>query len=172
MMTTLEHKGFRIEVTPVGTGWRASIFQPGANCALADSPSNLEKSSKEEIVAEAKQIVDASIAWKAGIHRKALAYWLERSKAGDEGYDVEWQGVTERFHGHCESAIEEAHERLHEIMRQRAMDSIERGLKMMPTAPKVLMCSGQITEQKPADALVTLSRARAMHDEGVPFRKL
>ena len=60
-------------------------------------------------------------AWKAGIHRKALAYWIKRSKAGDDGYDVEWQGVTERFHEHCESAIEEAHEKLYCIMRQRAL---------------------------------------------------
>jgi hypothetical protein len=65
MMTTLEHKGFRIEVTPVGKGWRASIFQPGANRAIADSPSNLEQSSKEEIVVEAKRIVDALLGPRA-----------------------------------------------------------------------------------------------------------
>ena len=49
-MTTLEYKGFRIEVTSVGKGWRASIFEPGSNRALADSPFNLEKSRSEEIV--------------------------------------------------------------------------------------------------------------------------
>jgi hypothetical protein len=64
-MTTLEYKGFRIEVTSVGKGWRASIFQPGANRALADSPSNLEKSSKEEIVAEAKRIVNTRLGPRA-----------------------------------------------------------------------------------------------------------
>jgi len=64
-MTTLEYKGFRIEVTSVGKGWRASIFQPGGNRALADSPSNMEKSSKEEIVAEAKRIVDTRLSSRA-----------------------------------------------------------------------------------------------------------
>ena len=42
-MTTLEYKGFRIEATSVGKGWRASIFEPGSNRALADSPFNLRR---------------------------------------------------------------------------------------------------------------------------------
>ena len=63
-MTTLEYKGFRIEVTSVGKGWRASIFEPGSNRALADSPFNLEKSPSEEIVAEARRIIDARLLLK------------------------------------------------------------------------------------------------------------
>ena len=58
-MTVIEYKGHRIEVSPVGKGWRAVIFAPGSTRALADSPSNLEKSRTEEIVAEAKRIIDA-----------------------------------------------------------------------------------------------------------------
>ena len=42
---------------------------------------------------------------KAGIHRKTLKYWMDRSEAGDDGYDIKWQGITWRFHEHCESAI-------------------------------------------------------------------
>ena len=61
-MTTLEYKGFRIEVTSVGKGWRAPIFEPGSNRALADSPFNLEKSRSEEIGAEARRIIDARLA--------------------------------------------------------------------------------------------------------------
>ncbi len=57
--TAIEYRGYRIEVSHVGKGWRASVFSPGSIRALADSPSNLEKSSKEEIFAEAKRIVDA-----------------------------------------------------------------------------------------------------------------
>jgi hypothetical protein len=48
---------------------------------------------------------------KAGIHRQALAYWRKRSAAGDVGYDVEWRGETWKFHEHCQSAIEEAHDK-------------------------------------------------------------
>ena len=60
-MTSVEYKGYRIEVSPIGKGWRASIFPPGSNRVLADSPSNLEKSRTEEIVAEAKRIIDARL---------------------------------------------------------------------------------------------------------------
>ena len=61
-MTAIDYKGYRIEVTPIGKGWRASIYSRGSTRALADSPSNLEKSRTEEIVAEAKRIIDARLA--------------------------------------------------------------------------------------------------------------
>ena len=60
-MTAIEYKAHRIEVSPVGKGWRAAIFAPGSTRAMADSPSNLEKSRSEEIVAEAKRIIDARL---------------------------------------------------------------------------------------------------------------
>jgi hypothetical protein len=60
-MTVIEYKGYRIEVSSVGKGWRASIFAQGSIRALADSPSNLEKSSTQEIVAEAKRNIDARL---------------------------------------------------------------------------------------------------------------
>jgi hypothetical protein len=44
---------------------------------------------------------------EAGIHPKTLAYWLKCSEAGDDGYDIEWQGWMSRFHEHVESAIDE-----------------------------------------------------------------
>ena len=34
-MTTLEYKGFRIEVTSVGKGWRGAIFEPGSTRAFS-----------------------------------------------------------------------------------------------------------------------------------------
>ena len=57
----LTHKGFRLFVSRVGKGWRAMIYAPGSSFALPESPSMLEQSSKEAIVAEAKQIVDARL---------------------------------------------------------------------------------------------------------------
>lgn len=58
---------------------------------------------------------------KAGIHRKTLKYWMDRSAAGDDGYDIKWQGLTWRFHEHCESAIWEAHQKLEDDLFQRAL---------------------------------------------------
>jgi hypothetical protein len=58
MAEIIEYRGYRLQVGPVGKGWRASIYSPGSTSALPDSPTNLEKSSKNEIVAEAKRIID------------------------------------------------------------------------------------------------------------------
>jgi hypothetical protein len=55
-MIVIEYEGYRIEVSSVGKGWRASIFAPGSTRPLTQSPSNLEK-----IVAEAKRIIDARL---------------------------------------------------------------------------------------------------------------
>jgi hypothetical protein len=57
-MTAIEYKGHRIEVSPVGKG---CYFFARLDRAIADSPSNLEKSGSEEIVAEAKRIIDARL---------------------------------------------------------------------------------------------------------------
>jgi len=61
---------------------------------------------------------------RAGIHPKALAYWIRRSAAGDAGYDVEWQAEVRRFHEHCESAIEEAEDRVVEPAWVMAMGRV------------------------------------------------
>jgi hypothetical protein len=64
--------------------------------------------------------VQSSAAAKAGIHRKALERWIKRSKAGHEGYDVEWRGEHLRFHEHRELAIDEAHDEIRLLMWQIA----------------------------------------------------
>ena len=51
-------------------------------------------------------------AHKAGVHRKTVEYWLKCSEAGDDGYDIEWEGFIWRFHDHCTIAIDEARDRL------------------------------------------------------------
>ena len=58
---------------------------------------------------------------KADIHRKSLEYWLKRSKAGDDGYDIKWQGVPWRFHERCQTAIEEAYDKVLEPAWEFAM---------------------------------------------------
>ena len=60
-MTVIDYKGYRIEVCPVGKGWRASIFSPGSTSPWPNSPVNLEKSSMQEIVAEAKRIIEVRL---------------------------------------------------------------------------------------------------------------
>jgi len=59
MTEDIEYRGHRILVSRVGKGWRALIFAPGSRTALLESPAMLEKSSKENVVAEAQRIIDA-----------------------------------------------------------------------------------------------------------------
>ena len=49
---------------------------------------------------------------KACIHRKTPEYWLKCSVAGHDGYDVEWRGVTMKFHEHYISAMDEGGDQL------------------------------------------------------------
>jgi hypothetical protein len=60
-MTVIDYKGYRIEVCPVGKGWRASIFSLGSTTPWSNSLVNLEKSSMEQIVAEAKRIIEGRL---------------------------------------------------------------------------------------------------------------
>jgi hypothetical protein len=52
MLEIIEYRSFGLQVGPVGKGWRASIYSAGSASALPDSPTNLEKSRKDEIVAD------------------------------------------------------------------------------------------------------------------------
>ena len=60
----VDYNGYRLEVVPVGKGWRVSIYPPGSSLALRESQSTLEKVLKETVTAEAKRIVDARAATK------------------------------------------------------------------------------------------------------------
>ena len=64
-METIKYKGYQIEIGSVGKGWRASILAPGSNRALSNSPSNLEKSTSQEITTEAKRIIDTLVSSQA-----------------------------------------------------------------------------------------------------------
>ena len=52
---------------------------------------------------------------QAGIHRRTPEYWLKGSAAGHDGYDVEWRGVTMKFHEHYVSAMDEGDDHLKEV---------------------------------------------------------
>jgi hypothetical protein len=58
MAESINYKGYRLKIGPVGKGWRAAIYAPGSSFPLSESPAMLEKSAKEAIVAEAKKIID------------------------------------------------------------------------------------------------------------------
>ena len=57
----------------------------------------------------------SSAAAKAGIHPKTLSYWLQCSKAGDDGYDIVWQDEQDRFHELCNDAIADAMDEVRDV---------------------------------------------------------
>lgn len=61
---------------------------------------------------------------KAGIHRKTLRYWWKGSEAGNDGYDIEWEGYRWQFHEACEAAIEEAWQNLLDKIRELALGRV------------------------------------------------
>ncbi len=52
---------YRLEVGPAGKGWRVAIYTPGSLIPLPESPAMLEKCSKDDLVTEAKSIIDARL---------------------------------------------------------------------------------------------------------------
>jgi hypothetical protein len=81
----IQYRHYRIDVSRVGRGWRASIYAPNATHPLADSPSNLEKSDKNEILTEAKRIIDAHLASTRGPRQSARAEEAKALKRGERG---------------------------------------------------------------------------------------
>jgi hypothetical protein len=112
-----------IGVAPTGPSTAAGTIK--TKRASARHPKVGRKLSPERmlvVVAALREYpILARAAAKAGIHHKTLAYWLKCSAAGHDGYDIEWQGETWRFHELCESAISEAHDTVHFLMWQMAM---------------------------------------------------
>jgi hypothetical protein len=87
------------------------------------APTGISKSARKLSPALMQVVLDSlreypilsSAANKAGIHRQTLKYWIRRSEAGDDGYDIElegFEGFTRRFHERCQSAIDQAHDDL------------------------------------------------------------
>jgi hypothetical protein len=75
MLEIIEYRGYQLRVGRVGKGWRASIYSPGSTSALPDSPTNLEQSRKDEIVAEAKRIIDKRLKSRSSnVYRAQMQY--------------------------------------------------------------------------------------------------
>ena len=110
MAAATETKGPKSEADPPKAGRnrdRSDSRQLGDQEQPVRSSKSARKLSPElmRIILDAlrETPVQSYAARKAGIHRKALENWKKRSVAGDDGFDLEWEGVIGRFHEHCES---------------------------------------------------------------------
>jgi hypothetical protein len=104
------------ETTPPGVRGRKRGRRRGSQSENQKPTSEVAKAGRMQcmrIVLDSlvKVPILSDAATVAGKHPKTLLRWLKRSAAGDAGYDLEWRGEIWRFHEHCESAIDEAHDR-------------------------------------------------------------
>ena len=117
---TTETEGARTETTPLegpggrrgrnGSRQRKKQKRPARNSRVGQK---LTPERMQTVIDALKECPFLGLAAaKAGIHRKGLTYWLKRSAAGDDGYDIEVDGIPCRFHELCQYAIEEAHDML------------------------------------------------------------
>jgi hypothetical protein len=111
------------ETTPLRATVRKRSGRGGPQVKKQKAPTGISKSTQKWSPALMQVVLDSlreypifsSAANKAGIHRKTLEYWIRRSEAGDDGYDIElegFEGFTGRFHKLCQSAIDQAHDDL------------------------------------------------------------
>jgi hypothetical protein len=117
-----EAEGPKTEATPLGAKGRKQGRGGGRHLKKQKLPADVSKAGRKLSLErmERMQIVLDSLreypvlshaARKAGIHRKTLEYWMRCSAAGDDGYDIKYEGLKWRFHEHCQIAIEEAHDK-------------------------------------------------------------
>jgi hypothetical protein len=57
----LFHHGYGLQLEPCGPGYWISIFPPGEIWCMAQSPSNRDPARREELIAEAKAIIDGQL---------------------------------------------------------------------------------------------------------------
>jgi hypothetical protein len=124
-----ETKQPKTDTTPLGAVGRKRGRSGGRQPKKQKPPAGIARSTPKLCPELMLLVLDAlaerpflyHAANKAGIHRKTLAYWIRRSEAGDNGYDIKWQRLTWRFHEHCKSAIWEAELKLLDSMFERAL---------------------------------------------------
>jgi hypothetical protein len=124
-----ETKEPKTETNPLGAIGRKRGRSGGRQLKKQKPPAGISKAgsklSPERMRIVLNSLRKTPILWhaagNAGIHRRTLEYWIKCSAAGDAEYDITWQGVRWRFHEHCKSAIDEAHQKLEDEMLQRAL---------------------------------------------------
>ena len=107
--------------TPVGAKGRKQARRGGGRQSKKQRPAAKVTNACGKFSPERARVVLDSLserpiqsdaAEKAGIHRRTLENWIKRSKAGDDGYDIEHEDVTMRFHVHCEWSKEAATDKI------------------------------------------------------------
>ena len=131
-VATSEATAPKTEATPLGTmgckRGRSSRYQRKNQKLLAGTSKFGRTPSPESmrfvLDSLTKCPVIRNAAREAGLHRKTIERWIKCNRAGHDGYDVEWQGFTWRFHEASEVAVDEAHETLEGNILELAIEVV------------------------------------------------
>jgi hypothetical protein len=63
MAEELNYKGYRMQVSPQGPGWKVIIYAPGAMLALDEIPYTRDPPGRDQVIEEAREIVDRLSQW-------------------------------------------------------------------------------------------------------------
>jgi hypothetical protein len=120
---TSEAEGPKTETTPLAAMGRKRSRSGGRQLKKQKLPAEISELGRKRSPARLRLFLDSVAEYpvkshaskKAGVHRRTPDYWLKRSAAGDEGYDLEWRDVTAKFHEHFISAMEEGNDKVLEV---------------------------------------------------------
>jgi hypothetical protein len=120
---TSEAEGPKTETTPLGAMGSKRSRSGGRQLKKQKLPVEISELGRKRSPERMRIFLDGLAKYpaliyatkKAGIHRRTPEYWLKGSEAGHDGYDVEWRGVTMKFHKHYKSAMEEGGGHLEEV---------------------------------------------------------
>jgi hypothetical protein len=120
---TSEAEGPKTETTPLGAMGSKRSRSGGRQLKKQKLPAEISELGRKRSPERMRIFLDSLAEYpaliyatkKAGIHRRTPEYWLKCSAAGHDGYDVEWRGVTMKFHEHYISAIDEGGGHLEEV---------------------------------------------------------
>jgi hypothetical protein len=131
-VATNESTGPKTEATPPGT--MGSERGRSSRCRRKNQklPADTSKSGRTPSHESMRFVLDSltkrpilrDAAREAGLHHKTIERWIKCSRAGHDGYDVEWQGFTWRFHEAYEVVVDEAHETLEGNILELAVEVI------------------------------------------------
>ena len=119
-VATSESTGAKAEATPLGTMGCKRGPSDGRRRKKERLAAGTSKSARGPSPESMRLVLDSlrkcpvirDAARETGLHRKTIERWIKCSRAGHDGYDVEWQGFTWRFHEAYGVAVDEAHEML------------------------------------------------------------
>jgi hypothetical protein len=74
-MPELDYRGYHLAPDAYGAGWRVRIYAPGDRAPMLEAPTTPEVDGQEQVLQEARLVVDRNIRANAELSRPARRTW-------------------------------------------------------------------------------------------------